>query len=148
MEPSRIEVLQRMPIFGGVREDTLKLLLDLSRIVFVPQGSVFFREGDAAESMFVLQSGRVAAIKHEGNKETVINNLGEGDCFGEMGLIDLGPRSASVRAVEDCTAIEISTGTLQKIYERDVEQFAIIEMNIGRELCRRLRHVLSALNGG
>jgi CRP-like cAMP-binding protein len=139
MRQSRIEILQRMPIFGAVREDMLKLVLDLSQIIFVPQGGLFFREGDRADSMFVLEAGKVEVVKGERGKEYLIRNLGEGDCFGEMGLIDLFPRSASVRAIENCTAIEISTATLHKIYEQDVEQFAIIEMNIGRELSRRLR---------
>ena len=53
--------------------------------------------------------------------------------------MDLFPRSASVRAIEPCRAIEITPAALQRLFERDVEQFALIQMNIGRELCRRLR---------
>jgi hypothetical protein len=50
---SRIELLQAMPMFGGVREETLTFLLGLSR-----PGGFFFREDDEAQSMFVLESGR------------------------------------------------------------------------------------------
>jgi CRP/FNR family cyclic AMP-dependent transcriptional regulator len=46
---------------------------------------------------------------------------------------------ASVRAVEDCTAIRISAGNLYKVYAQDLRQFALIQMNMGREVCRRLR---------
>ena len=53
--------------------------------------------------------------------------------------MDLSPRSASVLAVEDCTAIELSSANLYKVYERDIEQFALIQMNLGREVSRRLR---------
>jgi CRP-like cAMP-binding protein len=53
--------------------------------------------------------------------------------------MDLGPRSASVRAVEDCTAIRVSAANLHQVYARDVQQFALIQMNMGREVCRRLR---------
>jgi CRP-like cAMP-binding protein len=56
-----------------------------------------------------------------------------------MALLDLCPRSASVRAVEDCSAIELSSANLYRLFERDVEQFALIQMNIGREMSRRLR---------
>jgi CRP-like cAMP-binding protein len=56
-----------------------------------------------------------------------------------MALLDLFPRSASVRAVDDCRAIEIGSAALYRLFEHDAEQFALIQMNIAREVCRRLR---------
>jgi CRP-like cAMP-binding protein len=56
-----------------------------------------------------------------------------------MAIMDLFPRSASVRAVEDCTAIRLSAANLYQVYAHDLEQFALIQMNMGREVCRRLR---------
>ena len=53
--------------------------------------------------------------------------------------MDLLPRSASVRAIEDCTAIRLSATNLHQIYARDLKQFALIQMNMGREVSRRLR---------
>jgi hypothetical protein len=49
------------------------------------------------------------------------------------------PRSASVRAEEDCTALELSPRGLVRLYERDVEQYMLVQASLGRELCRRLR---------
>ena len=68
-----------------------------------------------------------------------LRTLKEGDCFGEMAVMDLCPRSASVRATEDCTAIRISAANFHQVYARDLKQFALIQMNMGREVCRRLR---------
>jgi CRP-like cAMP-binding protein len=68
-----------------------------------------------------------------------VRELGPGDCFGEMALMDLFPRSASVIARDDCRALEIAAGDLLDLYEHDVEQFALVQMNMGREVCRRLR---------
>jgi len=56
-----------------------------------------------------------------------------------MALMDLLPRSASVQAIEDCTAIEVRPEHLHRLFECDVEQFALIQMNMGREVSRRLR---------
>jgi len=56
-----------------------------------------------------------------------------------MAVIDNGPRSASVRAIQDCVAINISAANLYRIYAQDLKQFALIQMNMGREVCRRLR---------
>jgi CRP-like cAMP-binding protein len=139
MPTIRLELLQRMPIFGAIREDALHFLLEQAREVFVPEGAFFFREGDAASSMFVLQAGRVDVLKGWRGRELVLHHLEPGDCFGEMALMDLFPRSASVRATQDCTAIELGPTDLQRLFERDIEQFALIQMNMGREVSRRLR---------
>ena len=53
--------------------------------------------------------------------------------------MDITPRSASVCAVEDCTAIRLSAANLYQVYAQDLKQFALIQMNMGREVCRRLR---------
>jgi CRP-like cAMP-binding protein len=139
MQKKRIALLQRMPIFGGVRADVLQFILDLSAIIFVRKSSYFFRENDKADSMFILQAGKVAVLKGWEGHQYLLGDLAKGDCFGEMALMDLSPRSASVLAVEDCAAIELSSNSLFKIYERDLEQFTIIQMNMGREVSRRLR---------
>jgi CRP-like cAMP-binding protein len=139
MHAARIQLLQRMPIFGGIRDDILGFLLELSPVVRIPQDGFFFREDDEGQSMFVLEEGRVAVLKRWQGADCLLRNLERGDCFGEMALLDLSPRSASVRAVEDCAAIELSAASLYQLYKKDLEQFAMIEMNMGREVSRRLR---------
>ena len=139
MQEARIELLQHMPVFGGIRADVLRFLLDLCPVVSVPANEFFFRENDQTDSMFVLQSGKVAVLKSWGKREYLLSTLKEGDCFGEMALMDHGPRSASVRALADCSAICLSAANLYKLYSSDPKQFALIQMNMGREVCRRLR---------
>ncbi|MGZ5240461.1 MAG: Crp/Fnr family transcriptional regulator [Caldimonas sp.] len=139
MQPTRIELLQGMAVFGAIRDDALAFLLEQSRERVVPAGDFFFRENDAASSMFVLESGAAAVVKGWRGHDFVVHTLAAGDCFGEMALMDLFPRSAGVRADADCRAIELGAGDLLSLFERDAEQFALIQMNIGREVCRRLR---------
>ena len=134
-----VAMLERIAVFGAMREDALQLLLEHAHEVVVQRGSWFFHEADAADSMFVLQSGRVSVIKGWQGRSVLLGKLAAGDCFGEMALMDLMPRSASVRADEDCRAIEFSAGDLLVLFEHDVEQFALIQMNLAREVCRRLR---------
>jgi CRP/FNR family cyclic AMP-dependent transcriptional regulator len=139
MQEARIELLQHMPVFGGIRADVLHYLLGLCPVVSVQANAFFFRENDHADSMFVLEAGIAAVLKSWGGREYLLRTLKEGDCFGEMAIMDLFPRSASVRAVEDCTAIRLSAANLHQVYAHDLEQFALIQMNMGREVCRRLR---------
>jgi CRP/FNR family transcriptional regulator, cyclic AMP receptor protein len=139
MAPGRIALLQAMPIFGALRDDALECLLENAPWVQHGAGEYYFREGDAAQCMYVIEQGAVEILKRWDGGDWPLHQLHAGDCFGEMALMDYFPRSASVRAVEDCRAIEIASSALHRLAERDMEQFALIQMNIGREVCRRLR---------
>lgn len=139
MQPRRIDLLQSMPIFGAVDESSLHLLLEHAQEVIIGPGECFFREHDEASSMFVLESGLAEVVKRWEGQDVLLHHLKAGDCFGEMALMDLQPRSATVRALERCVGIELDSSDLLHLYEVDVAQFAIVQMNIGREVCRRLR---------
>lgn len=136
MDKSYLTLLQAMPIFGGVEEVTLELLLKHCPEVLVTAEHYFFKEGDSANSLFILKQGKVVVLKDERIK---LQYLSQGDCFGEMAVIDLNPRSASVLAIEDCVALEISHQALYVLFEQNLPQFALIQMNLARELSRRLR---------
>lgn len=139
MDDRRIQLLQQTPIFGAIQAGTLEVLLRGTVNVQVPAGAHFFREGDAANAMFVLESGRVSVVKRREGVDYHLRHLSAGDCFGEMALIDMSPRSASVFALEDCSAILLTNADLYRVFQADLEQFALIHMNIARELSRRLR---------
>ena len=102
MQQARIETLQHMPIFGGMRPDTLEFLVDSAQIREVPKG----------------ESGSVSVLKSWLGKQYKIRHLGPGDCFGEMALIDLSPRSASIVAVSDCSAIALPPDSVHQLCER------------------------------
>ncbi len=139
MRTPPLELLQRMPIFGAIGDDALACLLEQARPRCVPRGEWFFREGELAEEMYVLESGRALVLRHWRDRELRVRELGPGDCFGEMALIDLHARSAAVRAEADCVALAFGPGDLLRLAERDPLQLALIHMNISRELSRRLR---------
>jgi CRP-like cAMP-binding protein len=139
MQDARTELLQRMAIFGGVRADIIHFLLALCPVVAVPRNEFFFREGEEGDALFVLESGEAAVLKSWRGQDRLVLTLTAGDCFGEMAVMDHCRRSASIRAVDDCTAIRIASGDLYRVYGQDLKQFALIQMNMGREVSRRLR---------
>lgn len=139
MTPTRTVLLQRMPIFGAISAATLEYLVGQTRTAQRAAGECFFREGEVANQMFVLEAGRVEIVKNWEGREMRLCELGAGDCFGEMALLDLTPRSASVRALEPCRAMEVGAADLFALFERDPVQFALIQMNLAREMSRRLR---------
>jgi CRP-like cAMP-binding protein len=135
----RIRLLQNTPIFGGVREEVLSLLLERVTETTVSKGTCFFEEGDDGVSAFVLERGSVSILKQWEGQRYLLRHLHAGDCFGEVALMDFCRRSASVMADEDCLAVELTARDLLEVARKDLEQFAMIYMNMGRELCRRLR---------
>jgi CRP-like cAMP-binding protein len=128
-----------MPIFGGVNEDVLDDLLRYTRIVRLPRGSHYFHEEDPGDSMFVLEAGEVDIVKTWKDHTYFLRKIGPGDCFGILTLLDLGPRSGSAVARADCSAIEISTTNMYEIYKKAPDQYLLMQMNLGREVSRRLR---------
>lgn len=138
-ELEQIKLLQAMPLFGGVSDDAIRFLMDLARAVEMAAGGYFYREGDAAKSVFVLDAGKVELSKRWRGEEYMLKSLSRGDSFGEVALIDMQARNTSARAVEASRAIELSTDDLYKLYKKHLDQFALIYMNMARQVCRRLR---------
>ena len=141
----RSGALQQMAIFGGVDEKALHFLLARSRTCSYARGIYITREGETGTGLFLLLQGRIAVQRRWDEHQVLLRELGAGECFGEMALLDLGRRSASVLALEDCQVLEMDTGLLHEFFEHDTRQFALMQMNIARELSRRLRITFNTL---
>lgn len=139
MANERVELLRKMAAFGGLKNESLELILQQSNDRVVVKGEYFFHEDDPGDSLFVLESGSVLVQRIWQGDRIELGRLTAGDCFGEMSLIDFQKRSASVIATTECSAVEISNRVLRSLHQHDLEQYAIIMMNLGREVSRRLR---------
>ncbi|MCA9513819.1 MAG: cyclic nucleotide-binding domain-containing protein [Myxococcales bacterium] len=134
-----LEALQRTATFAGISRDALGFLLEKSRMLTVPAGHVFFTEHDHGDTFYLIEEGRVGIHKTKGGVRREVGELGAGECFGEMALLSVSDRSGTVTALEPCVCLELSNRSLLELYRVDAGQFAMIMMNLGREVCRRLR---------
>ena len=134
-----------MPVFGGLGSETLAFILAHSELCQRAAGVYYFHENDEARSLYVIQKGSVVVEKDWQGSAVPLANLGPGECFGELSLLDLRSRSASVKAETDCETIRISIRLLHDLYRQDLEQYAIIMMNMGREVSRRFRAISDKL---
>jgi len=138
--PPNIEELRNVGLFGAVNDDVLQFLASKLVVLSPKSGDVIFREGDPARDMFVVMSGEMEVQKRSHNGiDARVALLGPGDWFGEMSILDVQPRSASVRVLAPSRLLRISAADLDALYRHDTRAYAIIVLNIARELSRRLR---------
>jgi CRP/FNR family transcriptional regulator, cyclic AMP receptor protein len=130
--------LASVPIFGALSPAAIDFLLSRADTVTVPRGDRFFAEGELGDCLFVLEAGRVAIERSRDGFSALLAELGPGDCFGEMALVAITPRCASARAIEDCGALRLPNRALLELAREDLEQFVLLQMNLGREIARRL----------
>lgn len=132
--------LGRIPIFAGLPERVMDLIASNLRVVNVVPGAQLLREGEHAHSLFVVREGELQILKRgKGGTEYKLAVLKAGDCVGEMAVIDIQPRSATARAVGHATLYVLELGEIAKLYTSDVEAYALLVLNISREISRRLR---------
>ncbi|MGY8704562.1 cyclic nucleotide-binding domain-containing protein [Bradyrhizobium sp. 18BD] len=128
------------PFFGGLPDPSLDLMISMLVERRFDAGATVVAEGEAGRSMFIVRSGRLAVSKraHAGNV-IPISALQPGDFFGEMTLIEMQNRSATVVAESPTVLYELTAQNLYACYKADIHAYAIVLQNINRELCRRLR---------
>ena len=128
------------PFFGGLPDGSLDLLMSMLVERRFEAGSTVVAEGEAGRSMFIVKSGRLAVSKQTGAGSVIpISVLERGDFFGEMTLIEMQNRSATVVAEAPTMLYELTAKNLYACYKTDIHAYVIVLQNINRELCRRLR---------
>jgi CRP/FNR family cyclic AMP-dependent transcriptional regulator len=132
--------LRTVPIFGGLEEAPLDRLLGMMRPVELPTGADACREDETGRNLFVVREGEVEVSRTTAQGARVpIVRLGRGDCFGEMTLIEMKNRSATVSATQPTRLYGLSKADLFQLYREDVHTYVLLLQNICRELARRLR---------
>ncbi len=97
-------------------------------------------EGEPGRSMYIVHSGELVVNKlGESGCVVPMTRLGPGDFFGEMTLIEVQNRSATVVAESPIVLYELTARNLYTFYKADIYAYAMVMQNINRELCRRLR---------
>src|SRR5450432_1870176 len=98
------ELLAQIPIFGGLSEPVLARIVSAARLLHVSAGDHVIEEGDLTVGVFVVCDGELEICKRGRNgAEFCLAVIKRGDCVGEMSLIDVQARSATVRAIGPAT---------------------------------------------
>jgi CRP/FNR family transcriptional regulator, cyclic AMP receptor protein len=128
------------PFFGGLSDASVDLLASMLVERSFDAGATVVREGEPGRSMFVVHSGELAVSKLARSGTVIgMTRLEAGDFFGEMTLIEMQNRSATVVAESPTVLYELTAQKLYRYFKNDVYGYVIVMQNINRELCRRLR---------
>jgi len=129
-------MLRSVPLFASLSEEPLRMLTTVVTRRSVTRGTIIMAAGDPVDSLYIVLSGRLKVMMSDADgKEVILSILGPGEFFGEMGLIDEAPRSASVVAIEPCELLAINRRDFKKCLAENFE----MAMAVMRGLVRRLR---------
>jgi small-conductance mechanosensitive channel/CRP-like cAMP-binding protein len=167
--PAMLEIAQSLlarGLFQSLSDGQRQLLLQTSHVSVFGPGEVIVREGAPGESLYLLLRGRVQVSKRLEGRPVVVRELGVGDVFGEMTLFLDAPRSATVRALEECDLLRVGRPAVRVLLNEDpglLERFAALvsarrseleqlsqdeERERSRGLLVTMKRLFSALAGG
>jgi two-component system, sensor histidine kinase len=131
-------LMQHHPVLSGLDDRYVQWLLadDASTERHYEPGDVIIREGDIGDSIFVIGSGAAEAVlSTSGGQSIVLSLMLPGETFGEMGLFERRPRSATVRARDACIVLEINGADLRRLAEAHTN----LEFKVLLKVSERLR---------
>jgi CRP-like cAMP-binding protein len=136
MQESITEKLKSISFFSDMSDYDLQQIAEITEEKTYAKGEAIIEERTSAERFFIIYRGKIEITKQfEDGEQFVLAVHSDGDFFGEMALLDEGPRSATARAVEPTSVLEITRPDFETLlYKAPVVAYHII-----RELSSRLR---------
>lgn len=132
--------LKGIRLFSAIDADTLATWRRELVVEMFAAGEVVVREGETKGEMYVVLEGEMEVLKKsKSGFDARVALLGPGDWFGEMSILDVQPRSATVRTVAPSRLLKLSAADFDLLYRMDLRAYALLVMNIAREMSRRLR---------
>lgn len=140
MNNVNLNTLKDSPLFNGLAAKEIEFL----GTVLVPQqmsaGKTIYIENMSGESLYLISKGsvRISQMLAEGDEQTLVV-LGPGDSFGELAVIDGGPRAATARVVEDVSLLALTRKDYNQLCNNNPRLGMQLTLNIFRSFSERLR---------
>jgi CRP/FNR family transcriptional regulator/CRP/FNR family cyclic AMP-dependent transcriptional regulator len=129
--------LSRISLLRDVSPDDLHQISRSMRRRSFHRGEVIFHLGDPGDTLHLIRQGRVkVVVPSESGEEVVLAILGQGDCFGELALLDGGPRSATVIAMEPVETLVLGRKDFLDFVKTRMEMAEKLVVNLARIIRR------------
>ena len=134
------DLLKRVELFDGLTEADLDEVAAICTRREFKAGEILAEQNEIGAELFVVSDGLVEVTVRERTMPRVVVNLGAGQIIGEMSLVDRGPRSATVRAVNDTVVQAIQHNDFQQLCQRNTHIGYQVMLNLAADLSFKLRH--------
>lgn len=120
--------LQAVPMFEGLSEEVLLELKDSVELVGPYQkGEIIFKQGEPSDCFYLVRMGYVKVSKRHPGGDVVLAYLGRGSFFGEIGILDGSPRTATVLALDSCELVKIDRKSFKQMVQKHPSVKAFVE---------------------
>jgi CRP-like cAMP-binding protein len=133
------EKLHQTVLFREFSDQEMSEFLDLLDPLSAAPGQLVVRQDDVGDCMFIVVQGSCRVVHHKGGRDIELAVLKEGDFFGELALVDEGPRSADVIAITDVALLKISQAVIAAVAGVYPTAAFKLLIAIGRIMVERLR---------
>ncbi len=131
--------LRRIKVLADIEEPQLASLLQYLEVLkFLPNATVF-RKGEHGDAMFMVLEGEVRARVIVDGRETTLSTMPSGECFGEIAIVDEGPRSADVVANVESVLLKISAAALKRLFHEAPALAAPFLLALSKTITGRVR---------
>ena len=136
-----LEALRNIPMFANVEPTQLKLLAFTSQRLTFGAGQDLFRLGDVGDAAYIILSGEADVLVDKEGTEVVVAKAGKNELVGEIAILCNVPRTATIRATTELTALKIP----KDLFFRLVADFPDMGVQVMCELARRLHRTTQKL---
>jgi len=141
---SIVSLLKKVDLLNGLSDSQLEKVAELCREQTFNADDIIFKENDKSSELYLIQDGLVEitlSVPEPGTEKSLVT-LGNGQIFGEMALLDEGPRTASTRCIADGTRLWVAKrADFISLCEKDTGIGFIVMKNIAADLSFKLRLV-------
>jgi len=138
--PSAALPLERLALLSDLSPEQLERLRGALEPAAWPAGQVIFRSGDPGSALYLVTRGRASVHIHHGDGDIRLVTFAAGAVFGELALLDRGPRSATITVDEDIDGFELSETNFSELCRQHPDIAIKLLQALGRELSVRFRH--------
>ena len=133
------KLLEETDIFIGVSDDQRDAIIGRLEVGLFAAGEFVFQKGDEPSHIYVVKSGSIELFFPDHEVMIEKKRLGVGECLGQVALLGMHQHTISAVALEETEILMLSRRALQSFLQEDIELFALLMMNLARELARRLQ---------
>ena len=141
MEDLGLPYFRTISTFGALSDATVVHLIRCGEVQALDPGEILFEAGDPSEGFYIILKGQLAFHKYHQGHYGFIRNYHFGENIGFVGMIALHRRIGRARAVGEVIVVKISTRLFNDLYETNTQEFALLLMNLSRDMARGIRAV-------